>query len=140
MRTKDKLFFLAGACSMLATGPALAIDTSKPVLCASIQVHECIDGAGCEPVLPEEINAPTFMRVDVKGRKIRVRKEAPPTPILSVATIENRLILQGAEDGNPRQPDGTGWTMSIENDTGRFVATATLLQGAVVIFGACTEL
>lgn len=140
MRTKDKLFFLFGACAMLAAGPALAIDTSKPFLCASIQVHECIDGDGCEVVLPEEVNAPTFMRVDVKGRSIVVRKDAPATKIRSVATIENRLILQGAEDGNPRQPDGTGWTMSIEKDTGRFVATATLLQGAVVIFGACTEL
>ena len=140
MRTKDKLFFLAGACAMLAAGPALAIDTSKPFLCASIEVHECIDGAGCEPVLPEQVNAPTFMRVDVKGRKIKVLKDAPPTTIRTVTTIEDRLVLQGAEDGNPRQPDGTGWTLSIENKSGRFVGTASLLQGAVVIFGACTEL
>ena len=140
MKIKDKLFFLAGLCAMFTAGPALAIDTSKPFLCAAIHLHECIDGGSCEAVLPEDVNAPTFMRVDVKGRKVIVRKDAPPTKIRSVTTIENRLILQGAEDGNPRQPDGTGWTMSIENDTGRFVATATLLQGAVVMFGACTEL
>jgi len=140
MKINDKLFFMAGLCAMFVAGPALAIDTSTPFLCASMQVHECIDGSGCEAVLPEDVNAPTFMRVDVKGRSIVVLKDAPPSKIRSVTTIENRLILQGAEDGNPRQPDGTGWTLSIENDTGRFVATASLLQGAVVIFGACTEL
>jgi len=140
MKATDKFILLTGVVAALASGPASAIDTSKPFLCASMQVHECIDGRACEAVLPEEVNVPTFMRVDVKGREIRVLKDAPPTKIRSIAKIEDRLVLQGAEDGNPRQPDGTGWTMSIENDTGRFVATATLLQGAVVIFGACTEL
>ena len=124
---------------LLSAGSAWALDTSKPFLCASMQVNECIDGRGCEAVLPEEVNAPTFLRVDVRNKVIRVLKDAPGTKIRSVSRIENRLVLQGAEDGNPRQPDGTGWTLSIENDTGRFVATAAVLQGAIVIFGACTE-
>lgn len=131
---------LVGLLAMLVTGTASALDTSKPFLCASMQVHECIDGRGCEAVLPEEVNAPTFMRVNVRGKEIRVLKDAPPTRIRTVSRIEDRLVLQGAEDGNPRQPDGVGWTLSIENDTGRFVATAAVLQGAIVIFGACTEL
>jgi len=131
---------IVGLVALLSAGTASALDTSKPFLCASMQVNECIDGGSCEAVLPEEVNAPTFMRVDVRNKVIRVLKDAPGTKIRSVSRIENRLILQGAEDGNPRQPDGTGWTLSIENDTGRFVATAAILQGAVVIFGACTEL
>jgi hypothetical protein len=132
--------FLVGLVALLSAGSVSAMDTSKPFLCASVQVNECIDGRGCEAVLPEEVNAPTFLRVDVRKREIRVLKDAPATKIRSVSRIESRLVLQGAEDGNPRQPDGTGWTLSIENDTGRFVATAAILQGAVVIFGACTEL
>ena len=140
MKATDKFVCLAGVLTLLAAGPAHAIDTSTPFLCATIQVHECIDGSACESVLPEDVNAPTFMRIDVKAKEIRVLRDAPPTKIRSIETIENRLVLQGAEDGNPRQPDGAGWTLSIENDSGRFVATATLLQGAVVMFGACTEL
>jgi len=132
--------FLVGLVALLSAGSVSAMDTAKPFLCASVQVNECIDGRGCEAVLPEEVNAPTFLRVDVRKREIRVLKDAPATKIRSVSRIESRLVLQGAEDGNPRQPDGTGWTLSIENDTGRFVATAAILQGAVVIFGACTEL
>ncbi len=130
---------LISVVTLLSAGSAWALDTSKPFLCASMQVNECIDGRGCEAVLPEEVNAPTFLRVDVRNKVIRVLKDAPGTKIRSVSQIENRLVLQGAEDGNPRQPDGTGWTLSIENDTGRFVATAAVLQGAIVIFGACTE-
>ncbi|UCH48975.1 MAG: hypothetical protein JSU95_04030 [Betaproteobacteria bacterium] len=131
--------FLVGLIAMLAAGSASAIDTSKPFLCASMQVYECIDGRGCEAVLPEDVAAPTFMRVNVRAKEIRVLKDAPPTKIRGVARIEDRLILQGAEDGNPNRPDGVGWTLSIENDTGRFVATAAILQGAINIFGACTE-
>ena len=131
---------LIGVVILLSAGSAWALDTSKPILCASMQVNECIDGRGCEAVLPEEVNAPTFLRVDVRNKVIRVLKDAPGSKIRSVSRIENRLVLQGAEDGNPRQPDGAGWTLSIENDTGRFVATAAILQGAIVIFGACTEI
>lgn len=138
MNTLSRL--LVSLAAMLIAGSASALDTSKPFLCASIQVHECVDGSGCEAVLPEEVSAPTFMRVNVRAREIRVLQEAPPTKIRSVSRIEDRLVLQGAEDGNPQQPDGVGWTLSIENDTGRFVATAAVLQGAIVIFGACTEL
>ena len=123
-----------------ASATVSAIDTSEPFLCASIQVNECIDGEGCQPVLPEEVNAPTFVRVDVKKKQLIVFDNVPPTKILSSTVVENRLILQGAEDGNPAQPDGTGWTMSIEEETGRFVGTAAVLQGAIVIFGACTEI
>lgn len=132
--------FLIGVVTLLSAGSAWALDTSKPVLCASMQVNECIDGRGCEAVLPEEVNAPTFLRVDVRNKVIRVLKDAPGSKIRSISRVENRLVLQGAEDGNPRQPDGAGWTLSIENDTGRFVATAAILQGAIVIFGACTEI
>jgi len=138
MKISSKL--LIGVVTLLSAGTASALDTSKPFLCASMQVNECIDGGGCEAVLPEEVNAPTFLRVDVGNKVIRVLKDAPGTKIRSITQIENRLVLQGAEDGNPRQPDGTGWTLSIENDTGRFVATAAVLQGAIVIFGACTEI
>jgi hypothetical protein len=137
MKVSSKL--LISVVTLLSAGSAWALDTSKPFLCASMQVNECIDGRGCEAVLPEEVNAPTFLRVDVRNKVIRILKDAPGSKIRSVSRIENRLVLQGAEDGNPRQPDGAGWTLSIENDTGRFVATAAVLQGAIVIFGACTE-
>ncbi|MCZ6854630.1 MAG: hypothetical protein O7G86_11995 [Gammaproteobacteria bacterium] len=121
-------------------GSALAIDTSNPILCASLDVNECVDGAGCREVLAEEVNAPTFFRIDMKKMEIRVTKDAQPTKIELSESLEGRIVMQGIEDGNPDVDDGTGWTISIEEDTGRMVATAAIRQGAVVIFGACIEL
>ncbi|MDJ0928902.1 MAG: hypothetical protein QNJ73_14785 [Gammaproteobacteria bacterium] len=132
--------FLFGLAFALIGGNAAAIDTSEPFLCASMQVHECIDGRDCQAVLPEEVSAPTFLRVNVAKKEIKVFRDAPPSKIVSVSEIENRLILQGAEEADETRPDGAGWTLSIEQETGRFVAAAAVLQGAIVIFGACTEI
>lgn len=139
MKTKIRVLILLTLSTVLAS-TAAALDTREPFLCASIQVNECIDGRNCEPVLAEEVNAPTFFRVDAEDNEIEVYRNAPPSKVLTRTEVEGRLVLSGAEDGNERQPDGTGWTLSIEQDTGRFVLAATVLQGAIVIFGACTEI
>jgi hypothetical protein len=131
-------FYLAVPCALLA-GSATALDTSKPLLCASIDVNECVDGNGCSEVLAEEVDAPTFFRIDLGKKQVRVTKDGLPTKIEHLEEIEGRIVMQGVEEGNPDVNDGTGWTITIERDTARMVATATLHQAAIVIFGACTE-
>lgn len=131
---------LLGLAFVLLSGSAGAIDTTQPILCASTQVWECIDGRGCESVLPEEVNAPTFLRVNVKNKEIRIFDDKAPSKIATVTDIEDRVILQGADEADDIQPDGAGWSLSIEHSTGRFVGTAAIVQGAIVIFGACTEI
>ena len=123
----------------LCAAQASALDTSKPLLCAVTQVQECIDGSDCETVLPEEVNAPTFIRVDMKKKQIHSRKAGRPTRIELHEAVKGRLVLMGADQGNDNQPDGGGWVMSIEEDTGRFAGTMVLRQTAINIFGACTE-
>ncbi|MGI9342965.1 MAG: hypothetical protein ACR2QV_08940 [Gammaproteobacteria bacterium] len=130
---------LAAACALLA-GNAAAIDTSQPLLCAAIEVNECIDGYGCSEVLAEEVGAPTFIRIDLDKKQIRITKDGPVTKIEHLDEVEGRIIMQGVEVGrNPDVVDGTGWTISIEQDTGRLVVTAVTQQAAVIAFGACTE-
>ena len=137
MRTIIKICLTA--LPLLFASHAVALDLSKPFLCASLDVHECVDGARCREVLPEDVNAPTFFRVDMKKKQIRVSKSGEPTEIEHVDTLEGRIVLQGVEDGNPEIEDGAGWTMTIEEDTARMVVTATTRQAAIVIFGACTK-
>lgn len=123
----------------LIAGSALALDTSDPILCASLDVFECVDGAGCEEVLPEEVDAPTFLWVDIEEKEIRASVEGGASQIDHIEEVEDRLVLQGVEDGRDDAKDGTGWTISIEKKTGRMVGTAAASQAAIVIFGACTE-
>ncbi len=123
----------------LIAGSALALDTSEPILCASLDVFECVDGRGCEEVLPEDVDAPTFLWVNVEGKEIRASVEGDGSRIDHIEEVEDRLVLQGVEDGRDDVNDGTGWTISIEKKTGRMVGTAAASQAAIVIFGACTE-
>ncbi len=123
----------------LATGPAMALDKSEPLLCASIQVNECVDGAGCRAVLPEDVGAPTFFWIDLKKKEIRASKDEEATIIERMEDVEGRTVLQGADPGSTDPADGSGWTMTIEDDTGRMTSTAITRQAAVVIFGTCTE-
>ncbi len=129
---------LSASLGLVAT-TASALDTSQPLLCAVTQVQECVDGSDCQTVLPEEVNAPTFIRVDMKKKQIRSRKAGKPTNIDVHEAVKGRLVLMGADQGNENQPDGGGWVMSIEEDTGRFAGTMVLRQAAINIFGACTE-
>ena len=131
----------ASAAGLLAfAGSATALDTSEPFLCAVAQVNECLDGSGCERVLPEAVGAPTFIWVDVKKNRIRTNQNSDGARIANKMELDGRHILQGAEDGNPDVIDGAGWTLSIEDSTGRFAAAIAIEQATLSLFGACTEL
>ncbi len=60
---------------LLATGPAVALDKSAPLLCAVIDVNECVDGAGCREVLPEDVDVPTFFWINLKKEEIGTSKD-----------------------------------------------------------------
>ena len=131
---------LMGLASLLACGNATAIDTSEPFLCAVSQVYECLDGAGCEAVLPEMVSAPTFIWVDEDKKQIRTNQNRDGTKATNIESLDGRHILQGAEDGNPNEVDGAAWSLSIEDATGRFVGAIAVQQASISLFGACTEL
>ena len=124
---------------LLFAGNVLALDLSETVLCASLNVHECVDGVGCNEVLAESVNAPTFFRVDLENEQLRITKSGDPTEVEHYERIAGRVIMQGVDAARQDAEQGVGWTVAIEEETGRMVATATIDQGAVVIFGACTE-
>jgi hypothetical protein len=131
----------AGAAALLAfANTAPALDTAEPFLCAVAQVNECLDGFGCEKVLPEMVGAPTFIWVDIKKNRIRTNQNSDGARIANKMELDGRHILQGAEDGNPEVTDGAGWTLSIEDNTGRFAAAIVIEQATLSLFGACTEL
>lgn len=130
----------AAGCCLLA-GNAFAFDESKIILCATTQVQECIaDNQGCNSVKPEDVNAPTFMRINLKKNEIVIRPSQPATEIEHREQVENRLILMGAEDGSEDQPDGVGWAISINQESGRFVTAVAGAEASLTLFGACTEI
>jgi hypothetical protein len=86
------------------------------------------------------VGAPTFIWVDVEKSHICTNQNSNGSKIINRMEIDGRHILQGAEDGPPDGIDGAGWTLSIEDSTGRFAAAISIEQATLSLFGACTEL
>ncbi len=118
--------------SLLAL-PALAadFDGSKPLLCATQAALDCARGDDCAAGLPEEIGAPTFMRIDLA--KKAVIGPHTTSDILLQDKSGKQLLLQGREAG-------FGWTIVVDQEGGEMTVTLTNRNGAYVLYGACTVL
>ncbi len=122
--------------------PAVAgdFDGSKPLICAAVDVTECFAGGKCQNVSAEEVNLPDFLRFNFEDKKIRasmVGRGDLETDIERVETIDNKLMVQGAEDGREDVEDGLAWSMAINQTNGKLVFTAAGTDVAFVVFGTC---
>lgn len=137
---------LVGLATLLAASPILpaaagAFDGAAPLLCALNEAMECIPGADCSRILPEEVGAPDFFLIDVRAKSVQgLGGAARTSAIRAIAEIDEKLILQGAEDGLEGVRDGLGWSAAIAQDSGRFVLSASGEGVAFVVFGACAAL
>ena len=113
--------------------PVLAadFDGSKPLLCATQSALDCARGDDCATGLPEEIGAPTFMRIDLAKKSVIGPQTT--TEILLQDKSGKQLLLQGRESG-------FGWTIVIDQPSGELTVTLTNRHGAYVLYGACTAI
>jgi hypothetical protein len=117
-------------------------DGSKPFLCAMIDVMECVPVAGCQRVSADAIDAPRFIKVDVGKNTMSARFAGSErtSKIERHESVDNKLMLQGVEDGLEKERDGIGWTLSVAKDRGDMVLTGSGDNVGFVIFGSCTHL
>lgn len=122
-----------GISPLLATAAALAgnFDGSKPLICAPVASMDCIRGDNCLAGLPEDVGAPTFMRLDFAKKTVIGPKVTSDIILLDKA--DGQLLLQGREAG-------FGWTMVVDEQNGQMTVTLASRTGAFVLFGACTPL
>ena len=122
---------------------AAALDVSSPFICSSNEVFECDRGADCKRTTPEAIDAPALLLVDTEKNEIKPlpqREAGSASTIERMERVDNKLILQGAEDGREGVRDGLGWTLAVAEDTGHMVVTASGEDVGFVIFGVCVAL
>jgi hypothetical protein len=102
---------------------------------------ECLPGGKCQQVTAEEVGIPNFLRIDFQKEKLSATfadgSKKRPT-INNLEKIDGKVILQGAEDGIEGVRDGLGWSLSIAEENGKMVLTASGDAVAFVMFGACT--
>lgn len=47
---------------------AADLDSSRPLLCSTVTVIDCVPGGSCEQVKNKEVGAPDFIRIDVRKK------------------------------------------------------------------------
>jgi hypothetical protein len=109
---------------------AAAFDGSAPMFCAVMTVMECDPKGECSRRLAEDVNLPTFVRVDVSGRALASPDGKRTAEVKSVTRLDGSLILQGAQNGR-------GWTVAIVEETGKLSAAVADGEDAFVVYGAC---
>jgi hypothetical protein len=118
-------------------------DGSKPLLVSVGRILECTPVEGCRDVSAASVGVPQFLKIDFAKKTIRPARgeeDSPNTTIERSERVDGKLMLQGAEDGYEDLRDGLGWTLSIAEDTGQVVLTASGDQVAFVVFGAALPL
>jgi hypothetical protein len=137
MNSVTRWLIPAGLSIASAAATADTFDGSKPLLCATQTVNECISGYGCSALDAADVNLPDFLEVDAANNVIS--GTAAKTPVERVEHLDGKLVLQGADDGIDEVRDGTAWTMVIAEDTGKMILNATGDDFSIVVFGACRE-
>jgi hypothetical protein len=132
---------LLAACLLLADLTVAGdFDGSKTLLCANQLVNECLPGQPCRMVAPQNVNLPNFFYVDTGNKVITGKHDGgldASTPVERLEHLDGKLILQGADSGIEGVKDGNGWTMVIEESTGKMSMTASGDGFVIVAFGAC---
>jgi hypothetical protein len=90
---------------------------------------------------PDTIGLSQHFVIDFEDMMVRPSKDSlvrRTSKIEHVEHVENKLILQGVEDGVENVDDGLGWSITISKITGKVVLAASGDGVAYVAFGTCT--
>lgn len=141
--TKVILGFIAAICifTLPLSVQAGSFDGSRNLLCAPQIAIECGPDGKCEQAMAASVNLPNFFRIDFSNKELSAISESEnkrTSRIKSMEFLDGKLFLQGADDGVENVRDGLAWSMSISQDTGRLVISASGENEAFVVFGACT--
>ena len=101
---------LAFGCVVASTTQA-ATDGSEPLICAVVDIMECIPDANCERVSAQSVGAPRFFHINFADGEItrtRPQGEEITSPIERTEEVDGKLILQGAEESSRPTPVACG--------------------------------
>ena len=130
------LFFCGWPFSVIAGD----YDGSRKLLGSVTRIVEVTKFGISEQVNPDVVGLPQFFIIDFKMMMLLPTKESlirKTSRIRHIEHIENKLILQGVEQGVDGINDGLGWTMAISKDSGKIILSAAGDGVAYVVFGTC---
>lgn len=90
---------------------------------------------------PDTVGLPRKFVIDFEKKILRPSNDSlvrRTSHIKHVTQIENKLILQGVEEGVENVDDGLAWSLVISKKTGLVVLSASGDGVAYVVFGKCS--
>jgi hypothetical protein len=125
-----KLLALA-LCVAAAPVVAADFDGSKPLICSTIETHDCAVGTNCVRGLAEDINVPQFIRIDLVAKTISARGRT--SKLGGFARSAGMLVIQGFENNR-------AFSATISEESGKLVGAIAADEEGYLLFGACTPL
>ena len=135
-----RFFFLFCLCIMPQTAFCGDFDGIKPLSGTVDKIVEINAFKIINDVDPDTVGLPRNFLIDFKEKKLRPSKDSlvrKTSNIYRVAHIENKLILQGVDEGVENVDDGLAWSITISKKTGKVVLSASGDGVAYVVFGKC---
>lgn len=141
MKTYFCRFTVPVCLGLLAASPASAdLDGSQVLLCSVAEVYECNLDDGCMDLSADTVEIPSFFRIDFGQGKITGRlDDGSERQSLSrhKEILENKLVMQGVEQGYEGERDGSAWSLTITQDTAEMALTASGDETGFVFLGSC---
>jgi hypothetical protein len=117
----------------VAAAPAVCadFDGSKPLICSTIETHDCAVGMSCLRGLAEDINVPQFIRLDFAAKTMSARGRT--SKFGGFSRSAGMLIIQGFENNR-------AFSATISEQSGKLVGAIAADEEGYLLFGACTPL
>jgi len=141
MKSRTCIGILGISLTTLAAIPANAdIDGSSPLICSVAEVYECTLDDGCVDRSADSVEVPALFHVDFSGGEIsgllddgsERRSKARHKEI-----FEQKLVMQGIEQGYEGERDGSAWSLTITQDTLEMALTSSTDETGFVFLGSC---
>ena len=138
---KSITIFLAYTLILPFTSYAGEFDGSKLLSGSVEKVLEISQFRVIDDVDPDIVGLPRKFFIDIEEKTMLPSMDSMVrriSKIKHVEHIENKIILQGVEEGVENVDDGLAWSMAISKKTGKVVLSASGDGVAYVVFGSCT--
>jgi hypothetical protein len=132
------------AASLLSVSASWAKeDVDESIICAVQEIHVCTLYEGCSQMKPPEINAPDFIKIDLKKMDLTGRRYDGTYGTLKIdkkTVLPKLLLLEGVNPEPEQLTDGMGYSIAIHVDTGRMAGAVTTTESVYSCLGACHAL
>lgn len=134
MRPTLTCSILFGTMGLVSVAIGAPFDGSQPLICSSVEILSCEPGLKCQQESPEIVDIPHFLKISFAEKTVsgvRPSGASADAKIDLVRLTEKKLFLQGVQKQ-------FGWTMGIDEASGRMTLVISDDRSGYVVFGVCT--